>query len=86
MNGRRAAGRTRQGVTTVSEQAQATIRLDQFMKYVGMVGTGGEAKHLIQGGEVMVNGEVETRRSRKLHNGDRVTFAGRTETVALDEA
>lgn len=77
-------GKARQGVT-VSEEERATIRLDQFMKYVGMVGTGGEAKHLIQGGEVLVNGETETRRSRKLHNGDRVTFAGRTEVVTLDE-
>ncbi|HHX42404.1 MAG TPA: RNA-binding S4 domain-containing protein [Chloroflexi bacterium] len=68
----------------MSEQEQATIRLDQFMKYVGMVGTGGAAKHLIQQGAVLVNGAVETRRSRKLHTGDRVTFAGRTEVVALD--
>ncbi len=75
---------THQGVT-VSEQEQATIRLDQFMKYVGMVGTGGEAKHLIQGGEVMVNGEMETRRSRKLRTGDQVTFAGHTEVVTLDK-
>ena len=69
----------------MSEQEQATIRLDQFMKYVGMVGTGGQAKYVIQGGEVMVNGEVETRRSRKLRTGDRVTFAGHTEVVTLDE-
>jgi len=61
---------------TVSEQEQQTIRLDQFMKYVGMVATGGE---------VLVNDEVETRRSRKLHTGDRVTFAGHTEVVTLDE-
>lgn len=66
----------------MSDQEQATIRLDQFMKYVGMVGTGGQAKLIIQDGEVLVNGEVETRRSRKLHAGDRVTFAGRTEVVA----
>jgi len=78
------AREARQGVT-VSEQEQQTIRLDQFMKYVGMVATGGEAKHLIQGGEVLVNDEVETRRSRKLHTGDRVTFAGHTEVVTLDE-
>jgi ribosome-associated protein len=70
---------------TVSEEGQATIRLDQFMKYVGMVGTGGHAKYVIQAGEVMVNGEVEARRSHKLRIGDRVTFAGRTQVVALEE-
>lgn len=55
------------------------------MKYVGMVGTGGQAKQIIQGGEVQVNGAVETHRSRKLHSGDRVTFSGRTEVVVLAE-
>jgi len=69
----------------VSEAERATIRLDQFMKYMGMTESGGQAKHAIQAGEVMVNGEVETRRSRKVHAGDRVTFAGRTEVVNLWE-
>lgn len=46
------------------------IRLDQFLKLVNAVGSGGEAKHLIQGGQVTVNNEVETRRGRKLANGD----------------
>ncbi|MCA9207429.1 MAG: RNA-binding S4 domain-containing protein, partial [Planctomycetales bacterium] len=41
-----------------------TIRLDQFIKLSGVVGTGGQAKVLIQAGYVKVNGEVETRRSR----------------------
>lgn len=48
------------------------IRLDQFLKITGIVGTGGQAKLLIQSGEVTVNGEVETRRRRQLHAGDRV--------------
>lgn len=46
------------------------IRLDQFLKLVNAVSSGGEAKHLIQGGQVTVNNEVETRRGRKLANGD----------------
>jgi ribosome-associated protein len=46
------------------------IRLDQFLKRRGVTGTGGQAKWLIQDGEVRVNGEVETRRRRKLHPGD----------------
>jgi ribosome-associated protein len=45
------------------------------------VGTGGEAKMRIQGGEVRVNGFQETRRGRKLKPGDRVELAGRTVVV-----
>jgi ribosome-associated protein len=50
-----------------------TIKLDQFLKYVGCVQTGGQAKILIKYGDVEVNGTVETRRGRKLVSGDRVT-------------
>jgi ribosome-associated protein len=46
------------------------ITLGQALKAVNVVGTGGEAKVLIQAGEVRVNGEVETRRGRKLREGD----------------
>ncbi len=67
------------------EQNEPTIRLDQFMKLVGLAKSGGEAKHLIQGGEVLVNGAVETHRSKKLHPGDRVTLRGRTAVVELSE-
>lgn len=58
------------------------IRLDQFMKLAGLVKSGGEAKYLIQSGEVSVNGVVETRRAKKLAPGDRVTLAGQTAVVA----
>ena len=44
--------------------------LGQALKASNLVGSGGEAKVLIQGGEVRVNGEVETRRGRKLQKGD----------------
>jgi ribosome-associated protein len=54
------------------------IRLDQFLKWVGVVGTGGQAKFLILSGEVAVNGEPETRRGRKLVPGDEVTWGGQT--------
>ena len=46
------------------------ITLGQALKAADVVGTGGEAKMLIQHGEVLVNGEVETRRGRKLASGD----------------
>ncbi len=48
----------------------AGIALGQALKAANVVGTGGEAKVLIQTGEVRVNGEVETRRGRKLKEGD----------------
>ena len=44
--------------------------LGQALKVASLVGSGGEAKVLIQAGEVFVNGEVETRRGRKLYEGD----------------
>ena len=46
------------------------ITLGQALKASDLVGSGGEAKVLIQAGEVLVNGEVETRRGRKLVAGD----------------
>ena len=52
------------------------LRLDQFLKLNGIAESGGRAKLLIQGGEVQVNGEVETRRRRKLVIGDVVEFDG----------
>ncbi len=52
------------------------IKLDSFLKAVNMVGSGGEAKMLIADGQVLVNGEVELRRGRKLRPGDRVEVAG----------
>ena len=65
--------------------AVETIRLDQFLKICQLVETGGQAKLLIQGGEVMVNGELETRRRRQLVVGDMVQFDGQQFEVALED-
>lgn len=46
------------------------VTLGQALKAANVAGTGGEAKILIQAGEVRVNGEIETRRGRKLRKGD----------------
>lgn len=51
-----------------------TIRLDQFLKSQGVVGTGGQAKLVIQDGLVLVNSSTETRRRRQLRAGDVVQF------------
>lgn len=61
------------------------IKLDQFLKWVGVVQTGGQAKMMIQSRQVRVNGEVETRRGRKLVQGDRVSTLGQTFAVSLTE-
>jgi ribosome-associated protein len=54
------------------ELTSGEINLTQVLKLVGWVGNGGEAKALISDGLVRVNGEVELRKRRKLHAGDRV--------------
>ena len=59
------------------------IKLDSFLKWQSLVETGGQAKLLIQNGEVRVNGKIETRRGRKLVNGDKVTFKGKTLSVKI---
>ena len=58
-----------------------SIQLDQFLKLHGIVQSGGDAKHLIKNGEVMVNGAVEVRRGRKLKPGDVVQVHGQQLTA-----
>lgn len=53
------------------------IKLDSFLKMTDVAFSGGEAKIIIAGGDVKVNGRVETRRGRKLYPGDRVEIHGR---------
>ncbi len=50
------------------------IRLDQFLKLAELTASGGESKIWILEGKVSVNGEVETRRGRKLYPNDIVKF------------
>lgn len=58
------------------------IRLQDLMKLADLVSSGGEAKVLIQDGQVTVNGETCLQRGKKLRPGDVVRFSGRTCTVA----
>jgi len=58
------------------------IRLGQFVKFAGLLDSGGSVKEAIADGEVEVNGHVELRRGRQLQVGDVVTFAGRRVRVA----
>ena len=52
------------------------IKLGQALKAAGFVDSGVEAKDVIQEGLVLVNGEIDTRRGRKLYDGDIVEFDG----------
>jgi ribosome-associated protein len=60
------------------------LKLDQFLKWSGLVGTGGEAKLRIQRGDVQVNGAIELRRGRQLISGDQVEVDGRLLSVEGD--
>ncbi|WP_370748885.1 RNA-binding S4 domain-containing protein [Eubacterium sp.] len=57
------------------------IKLGQALKLAGLVGSGVDAKFVIQDGQVKVNGEVDTRRGKKLYSGDNFEFAGTLVTV-----
>jgi ribosome-associated protein len=72
--------------TLFAEQQQSSPRilcdLQTFLRLTECVSTGGEAKTVIQAGNCILNGEVETRRAKKLFDGDMVTFADVTLSVA----
>ena len=58
------------------------IKLQDLLKLANLVGTGGEAKIVIQEGEVFVNGEVCTMRGKKIRPGDAVAYDGEELTVS----
>ena len=61
------------------------IKLQDAMKFANIVYSGGEAKTLIQEGQVLVNGEVCTMRGKKLRPGDKFTFNGETYLICGNE-
>ena len=62
---------------------QVYITLVQWLKRSATAGTGAEGKHTVRAGGILVNGAEELRPGRKLHAGDTVTIAGKTQTVTL---
>ena len=58
------------------------IKLQDLLKLANLVDTGGEAKIVIQNGDVLVNGEVCTMRGKKIRPGDMVAFDGKELTVS----
>lgn len=67
---------------TIRDEA---IRLGQFLKLAGLADDGGEAKAMIEDGEVTVNGRAETRRGRQLRDGDVVAHAGRSVRLVAND-
>ncbi|MEO6629650.1 MAG: RNA-binding S4 domain-containing protein [Aquihabitans sp.] len=63
----------------------ASIRLGQFLKLSGLIDGGGEAKVVIEGGRVEVNGTVERRRGHHLQIGDVVALDGESVQVTGSE-
>ena len=58
------------------KEGEEFIKLGQALKAVNLVSTGAEAKEVILDGQVLVNGETDTRRGRKLYKDDKVSFRG----------
>lgn len=67
--------------TTTIEIKTEFIRLDQLLKFSGLVDTGGMAKEIIQQGYVFVNGECCTLRGKKIRPGDKITVENETVLV-----
>ena len=60
------------------------IKLNQFLKWAGIADTGGEADLIIAEEKVMVNGEMEARRGKKLRDGDIISVYGSDYEIAGD--
>ena len=60
------------------------IKLDSLLKLAGLVYTGGEAKEVIQAGQVLYNGEVCTQRGKKVREGDTVQYNNQTVKVVKE--
>ena len=58
------------------------IKLDALLKFAGLADTGGEAKILVQEGQVLVNSEVCTMRGKKIRSGDTVAVGDDEVTIA----
>ena len=65
-------------ITVNIREDEEFIKLGQALKKASLVGSGVEAKMVIQDGLVELNGEVEVQRGKKLYNGDIVSFNGET--------
>ena len=67
----------------IVEITHEPVELYKILKFEGMVGSGGEAKMAIADGYVMLNGEFETQKRKKIVSGDIIEFDGETIRVLL---
>lgn len=65
-------------ITVNIREEDKFIKLGQALKKASLVGSGVDAKMVIQDGQVQVNGQTELQRGKKLHDGDVVTYDGET--------
>ena len=68
-------------LTVTIREDEEFIKLGQALKKAGLVDSGVEAKIVITEGEVLLNGQVEIQRGKKLHDGDIVSY--KVETIAI---
>ena len=66
----------------IAELKEEFVELYKILKFEGLADSGGMAKQLIADGQVIVNGEVETRKRKKISAGDRIEFSGQTIEVS----
>ena len=71
--------------TRIVEINRQPIELFKILKFEGLVGSGGEAKVVIQDGQVRLNGEIETQKSKKILAGDVIEFREDTLNILLKE-
>ena len=62
----------------IAELKEECVELYKILKFEGLVDSGGMAKQIIADGQVIVNGEVETRKRKKISAGDRIEFSGQS--------
>jgi ribosome-associated protein len=67
------------------EISKEPIELYKILKFEGLVSSGGEAKHAVAEGHVLVNGAVETQKRKKIVSGDVITFGDDTLSISLQE-
>ncbi|MBQ1682317.1 MULTISPECIES: RNA-binding S4 domain-containing protein [Agathobacter] len=63
-------------ITVQIREKDEFIKLGQALKKAGVVGSGVDAKFLIQDGQVLLNGQVETQRGKKLYGGEEISYNG----------
>ncbi|WP_461517673.1 RNA-binding S4 domain-containing protein [Porticoccus sp.] len=67
----------------VVEISKEPVELYKILKFEGIVASGGEAKAVIDDGQVLVNGEVETRKRKKIVSGDIIEFMDEKIQISL---